>query len=133
MRRRVLSDAIEYYQFKSEYKYLDGWIQEQIEHIKTDGIGESIEECETLLKESEDFARQLIVKEDRITAFGQLSERIIHGNVTASKVGMHTFVLCMKVFMLRVSDVLYLLCFCIGFKKEKEKLFSTDDGEKLLL
>ena len=61
----------------AESAYLDKWIQKQIDLICTDGIGQNLHECKELLKDAESLARNLIGKEERITAFGELCQEIM--------------------------------------------------------
>ena len=82
----MLKEASQFYKFKSELKYLDNWIQEQIDKIKIDGVGKNLSECENLLKETEEFARHLIAKEERVKQFGNLSQEIINQNPVTTKV-----------------------------------------------
>lgn len=82
----MLQDALKFYRFKSELKYLDKWIQNQIDKIKIDGVGEDLQECETMLKSTEELARHMVLKEERVASFGRLSKEIMKQNPAISKV-----------------------------------------------
>lgn len=84
-RHRMLQDALKFYRFKSELKYLDKWIQNQIDKIKIDGVGEDLQECETMLKSTEELARHMVLKEERVASFGRLSKEIMKQNPAISK------------------------------------------------
>lgn len=82
----MLQDALNFYRFKSELKYLDKWIQNQIDKIKIDGVGEDLQECEAMLKSTEELARHMVLKEERVASFGRLSKEIMKQNPAISKV-----------------------------------------------
>ena len=88
-RTKTLVSTNKFFQFKSELSFLDAWIQSQIDHIKTDGIGSSAVECDQLMRETESFARELMSREDRVTAFGLLSQELTELHPTSSKVNIN--------------------------------------------
>jgi len=85
-RHQTLTNTYQFFQFKSELSLLDNWIQEQIALIKTSGIGSTLEECDILMKETEAFARDLVAREERVQAFGILSQEIMQRNLYSAKV-----------------------------------------------
>ena len=78
--------SLQFYRFKSELTFLDHWIQEQIACIKTDGTGDDIVTCQQLIKETEDFAKNLMAKEQRVANFGVLSQQIVERHPSSAKV-----------------------------------------------
>lgn len=90
IRQAMLESSVSFYTFKDELSFLDQWIQEQIAHIKTDGVGSNATECKHLIKETEDFAKNLIAKEDRVGNFGRLSQEIIERHPASAKVKLNS-------------------------------------------
>ena len=85
-RHQTLTNTYQFFQFKSELALLDHWIQEQIALIKTSGIGGTTEECEIIMKETEAFARDLVAREERVQAFGVLSQELMQRHPYSAKV-----------------------------------------------
>lgn len=114
MRQLTLESSVRFYRFKSELLFLDQWIQEQIAHIKTDGIGNCTVDCRALLKETEDFAKNLIAKEERIANFGILSQEITERHPASAKVSLVSvcFSGVVKV-QLQVYNAVLLLLFVV--------------------
>lgn len=85
-RSATLLSTYKFFQFKSELSFLDAWIQSQIGHISTDGIGTTTGECDQLVRETESFARNLMSKEDRVEEFGVLSQELMELHPGSAKV-----------------------------------------------
>ena len=85
-RQSRLVEAIKLYHFLREADELETWMKENEDTANSEDYGNDLEHVEFLLKKFEDFARDLLASEERVTMLNHIAQALLDEEHSDSEV-----------------------------------------------